>query len=92
MRQTVGSVISSPRISSREWDWFDRIPKPQKRGLIAFHETDDNVAERNLGAFAGWPSANDWTMFGGIQHCCTGNGARAIYYIWENILDFEECG
>ena len=71
-------------------DWVDRIPKPQKRGLIAFHETDDNVAERNLGAFAGWPSANDWTIFGGIQHCCTGNGARAIYYIWENILDFED--
>lgn len=71
-------------------DWVDRIPKPQKRGLVAFHETDDRVAERNLGAFAGWPSANDWTIFGGIQHCCTGNGARAIYYIWENILDYED--
>jgi len=57
------------------------------------------VPERNVGCFAGWPSANDW--FGGlehhpfvpperrgmaVQHCCTGNGARVLYYVWENIL------
>jgi hypothetical protein len=48
------------------------------------------VAERNLGAFAGWPSANDWTIFAGIQHCCTANAARAIYYAWEQILSFQK--
>ena len=24
------------------------------------------------------------------MHCCTGNGARTIYYIWENILDYDK--
>jgi DUF1680 family protein len=24
------------------------------------------------------------------MHCCTGNGARAIYYIWENILHHRD--
>ncbi|MBI2193804.1 MAG: glycoside hydrolase family 127 protein [Planctomycetes bacterium] len=50
----------------------------------------DRVPERNVGAFAGWPSANDWLGQGpGIMHCCTGNATRALYYIWENILAYE---
>ena len=70
-------------------DWVERIPKPQKATPTEFYETADRVAERNLGAFAGWPSANDWTILAGIQHCCTGNGARTLYYAWENIVHFE---
>lgn len=71
-------------------DWVERIPKPNRITPVASNETSDRVAERNLGAFAGWPSANDWTIFAGIQHCCTANGARAIYYAWEHALSFEE--
>jgi hypothetical protein len=71
-------------------DWVERIPKPQKPTRVSFHQTTERVAERNLGAFAGWPSANDWTIYAGIQHCCTGNAARAIYYVWENILHWQE--
>jgi hypothetical protein len=60
------------------------------------YQTDERVGERNIGAFAGWPSANDF--FGAkvnqghrniFMHCCTGNGTRAIYYIWEHILEYE---
>jgi hypothetical protein len=41
-----------------------------------------------VGGFAGWPSANDWQGNTGmsIMHCCTGNGTRAIYYVWQNVL------
>jgi hypothetical protein len=54
----------------------------------------DRVLERNIGGFAGWPSANDWINEGdeayrGIMGCCTGNGTRTLYYIWENILDYK---
>ena len=54
-------------------------------------ETADRVLERNIGAFDGWPTANDWHSDSsesghGIMHCCTGNGARAIYYVWQHIL------
>lgn len=48
----------------------------------------DRVPERNVGAFAGWPMANDWGL--GIMHCCTGNATRALYYVWEHILTYEE--
>jgi hypothetical protein len=71
-------------------DWIDRIFKPQRRRPIDPDETSDRVAERNLGAFAGWSSANDWAIRRGIMHCCTGNGTRAIYYVWENILHYRD--
>ena len=53
--------------------------------------TCDHVPERNVGAFAGWPTANDWFIGhgSGIMHCCTGNATRALYYIWEHILSYE---
>ena len=51
-------------------------------------QTGDRVPERNIGAFAGWPSANDWGL--GIMHCCTGNATRALYYIWEHMLSYDK--
>jgi len=53
------------------------------------YQTTDRVAERCLGAFAGWPKANDWYVGQGmgIMHCCTANAARSIYYLWDHILN-----
>jgi len=52
------------------------------------------VAERNVGAFAGWSTANDWaplkTAPGSIMHCCTGNAARTLYWIWREALRFKD--
>jgi len=55
--------------------------------------TTVNVAERSLGAFAGWPTANDWQWEPrgiSIMQCCTVNGAKALYYTWKNILDYND--
>ena len=56
-------------------------------------EDDTNAIDSNIGAFAGWPRPNDWWAGDhpfGIQHCCTGNAARAIYYLWENVVSYRE--
>ena len=55
-------------------------------------ETGDRVPERNVGGFAGWPTANDWYVGHGLgmMMCCTGNGSRALYYIWEHILSCKD--
>ena len=55
------------------------------------HQTTDRVAERNIGAWAGWPKANDWYVGQGmgIMHCCTGNATRALYYLWHRILTYD---
>ncbi len=80
-------------------DWVDEMvrDRPVKTPLKAeyfphFFEpgdyTTENVGERSVGGFAGWPSVNDWQGHEtrSIAQCCTGNGTRTIYYVWENIL------
>jgi DUF1680 family protein len=77
----------------RHSDWVYRMaamfPKSDLSGM--YYEAERAI-ERNLGGFAGWPKANDWYDPGhyyggwGIMHCCTGNGTRALHYIWDNIL------
>ena len=54
----------------------------------------ERVPERSVGGFAAFPSVNDWqgSEKASISHCCTGNGARAIYYVWENILTHKNGG
>jgi hypothetical protein len=64
------------------------------RHADGYFATNDRVAERNMGAFAGWASANEWfddemrnKGRGGIMHCCTGNAAQTVYYLWKRMLD-----
>lgn len=69
-------------------DWINRIV----RGVgsqIKPYGTTERVAERIVGAFAGTPDPSDLYSGGhdhGIGHCCTANGSKALYWIWERIL------
>jgi hypothetical protein len=67
--------------------WLYEFAAHQPKKPIASNETSDHVPERNVGAFAGWASPNEWTIRNGIMHCCTGNCTRALYYLWQNILE-----
>ena len=53
--------------------------------------TTERVTERVVGSFTGNAYPNDF--FGldlGLSPCCLGNGNRAWYHIWENILHYDE--
>ena len=52
---------------------------------------DCHVLENSLGGFARDAAPNGWYKGGGnkIEGCCTGNGTRTLYYIWENILNYD---
>jgi hypothetical protein len=50
-----------------------------------------------VGSFGGWMRANDAVNIvkedgderifpNGIMHCCTANGARTLYYVWDSIV------
>jgi len=64
--------------------------------------TTDNVAQRSLGSFAGWPAPNDFVGSGDwgggpkdpitltVMNCCTGSGARGLYGVWRDIISYEE--
>jgi hypothetical protein len=75
------------------YDWAyrvsERLPLSQYDPL---KQSVDRVPERNVGAFATFPTPNDWwetDASWAISHCCTGNATRTLYYIWEHILDHE---
>jgi hypothetical protein len=70
-------------------DWIYRLADRSEPKPVAENEVADRVAERNVGSFAGWSSGNEWAIDEGIMHCCTGNGARSIYYIWNSAVDFS---
>ena len=85
--------FSESQLTSVDWVYkmADRLPPTP----VAWNETGDHVPERSIGAFAGWSSANDFNAPGpdfpnSIQHCCTGNSARTLYYIWEHILHHDK--
>ena len=81
-------------------DFLDRLPasyfNPQEPGTEPGKDTRD-VARRSIGSFFGWMRANDGlrvvqTEQGpklpghAIMHCCTANGARTLYYVWDSIV------
>ena len=74
-------------------DWIYRINENAVPSAIEPYSTTERVAERNIGAFAGNPSPCDWysgNSAHGIGHCCTANGAKVLYWIWERILRYDQ--
>ena len=82
-------------------DWIHSISEAGLTGpraqalapsMVDAYSTTDRVPERNLGSFAGWAAANDWYVGDGfgIMHCCTVNGARTMYWIWQRMLQHQE--
>ncbi len=73
-------------------DWINDVASHYPYTAVGQDEDGDQVSERVVGSFAGWASANDYCANSEmpiISGCCTGNGARAIYYVWENILEYN---
>lgn len=71
-------------------DWVYRMAEHQPPKPVAFNEISDHAPEMNIGAWSGWAGVNEWATWGGIQHCCTGNAARGLYYVWEHIIDHHD--
>jgi hypothetical protein len=76
-------------------EWVTKAAGRSAAKRLKDNETSDKVAERNLGAFAGWAAPNDFTrryqgFEASIMHCCMGNGTRAMYYVWEHILGYKD--
>ena len=83
------NMLVEMQLTPAKGDWLRRYSAGQPRSEVdSMGQTTERVIERNIGAFGGWPKANDWYegVGNGIMHCCTGTGSRALYYVWENIL------
>ena len=75
--------------------WVHRVGERSPAQPVAPQETSDQVAERCVGAFAGWSTGNDYVVrrpqdINTLQNCCQGNSCRTMYYLWEHILSFAD--
>ena len=70
--------------------WVNEQAQHRPARPVAANETADHTAERNVGAFAQGSSGNEFWAKGpdGIVHCCTGNGTRTLYYLWQHAVRF----
>jgi hypothetical protein len=89
----VRNQFTEQQLTKTDWVYQAAERSPQKP--LKPNETGERVPERNLGAFAGWAAPNDFThrylgYESSIMHCCMGNGTRAMYYVWEHILDHKD--
>ncbi|NQT91372.1 MAG: glycoside hydrolase family 127 protein [Lentisphaerae bacterium] len=85
----IRNVFAECQLSAAQADYMaQRVAELPVSTYDPAFQTVDRVLERNVGAFAGWPHPNDWGE--AIQHCCTGNSSRAIYYVWERIVQHDE--
>jgi hypothetical protein len=84
----------------RRAEWVYWLAEKSAPSVVPPYHTAERAVERNLGAFGGWLAPNDFLPERfphdrqmrdvGIMHCCTGNGARTIYYVWENVLTYQD--
>jgi len=74
--------------------WFNPAPRED-----AYQDTRD-IIERSVGSFLGWMRFNEGLaveespegskLFDhSIMHCCTGNGARLLFYLWDAMLESD---
>ncbi|MBC8427737.1 glycoside hydrolase family 127 protein [bacterium] len=83
----------------RDSEFLNHIPdsyfttEPNQRR----HPDTRDISQRSVGSFLGWMRANDGLNVAkteqgpklsdhSIMHCCTANGARTLYYVWDSIV------
>ncbi|MBN1666440.1 MAG: glycoside hydrolase family 127 protein [Anaerolineales bacterium] len=74
-------------------DWINLVAENYPAIPVGDGEDGNQVAERVAGSFAGWASANDYCANPEtpiVSGCCTGNGARAIFHVWKNMLAWDD--
>ena len=89
----IRNQFAENQLTDLSWYRDGRLqPKEREFRIARPHYTNVNVPERAIGAFAGWPPINDWIgpVPASIMNCCTVNGAKALYYIWKNIVTYDE--
>ncbi len=87
-----GQFMDLGRLDQLSDSFFETEPSHQP------YEDTNNILQRSQGSFLGWMRANDGLCLisnaqgekklqsKAIMHCCTANGARTLYCIWDSII------
>ncbi len=88
----IRNQFAENQLLDRSWiEQMSRTNQPETLERSGYDPTRD-VPDRVVGWFTSYADANNWFMefprAPGLVACCLGNGARALYYAWEHILDW----
>lgn len=74
----------------RDISWVKRAEGKEDSELISYCD----IPERYQGSFTGRTTANDLTNFGNYDNmgCCAAAGGRALYLLWEQMIERKEDG
>jgi hypothetical protein len=73
--------------------WISKYAASLPLSPVPEGATGDQVPERVVGSFSGWASANEYLVDMNqplVSACCTGNGSRALFYVWQEMLNFDQ--
>ncbi len=72
-------------------EWIDQLAATFPPTPLETNDDADRVSEKLIGSFASWAGANDWYIgdIQGTTFCCIGNAGRALYYVWERMIDLQ---
>ena len=84
----VRNQFAENQLSPSRAEWMMRYADKQDPRKLTPFETNEKLLERTIGAFTGTPRPNEYGF--GAGNCCTENGTRAIYYVWESILTHQD--
>ncbi|MHB0858082.1 MAG: hypothetical protein ACYC5M_11000 [Anaerolineae bacterium] len=73
---------------------LDRLPPIERSGAPGPFETDERVAERQVGAFASRPTLNDAFHLDAtaFMQCCNAAALRGLYDLWHHAVAFHNAG
>lgn len=74
-------------------DWLEDLSANFPKSEVPAGATAENVSARIVGSFSGWAAPNDYLVDMNqpiVSACCTGNGSRAMYYIWNHMIHYDQ--
>ncbi len=77
----------------RQGAWIDKYAADLPVTPVPEGATGDHVSERVVGSFSGWASGNEYLIRMSqplVSACCTGNGSRALFYVWRDMIHFDQ--
>ena len=85
--------FAEQQLTENKVEYVYQLGRRSPKKPVGPNESADRPAERNVGAYPGGASANDFALgvaSSGIGHCCTGTCTRTVYYIWEHMVHYKD--
>ena len=83
------NMLSEAQLLESEWAY--RYAEEHGIDIEHAHDTRERVPERQVGAWGGWISPNDWQgdPYASVMACCVGNAARQLFMVWRDMTSYD---